>query len=93
MQTDHEKLKQFLADFDENIVVADNLSHAFYGVAHGTNGYCAVYSTEKIITHRMEQDMMDFDTAEEFMNFNIINAYKGDNAPIFIDIIPEEFWK
>lgn len=88
-----DKLKRFLFDFDESIVPAKGLSHAFYGVAKADKGYRAVYSTERIIAHLMEEDMMDFDTAEEYMNRNFIDAYQGENAPIFMDIIPEEFWK
>jgi hypothetical protein len=87
------KLKNFLKDFDESIVPADGLDYAFYGVAKTETGYQAIYSTERIIAHLMEEDMMDFDAAEEFMHKNIFDAYQGENPPIFMDIIPEEFWK
>jgi hypothetical protein len=92
-KTDDDKLKQFLADIDEEIVVADGLAHAFVGLAATANGTVAVYSTEKIVSNLMEKDMMDFDTAEEFMHFNIINAYVGERTPIFVDLVPDEFWK
>ena len=90
---DNEKLNKFLSDFDEKIIPAKGLAHAFYGVANGPDGYRAVYSTEKIISQLMEQDLMDFDSAEEYMNVNLISTYQGENAPLFIDIIPDEFWK
>ena len=93
MKTEDEKLKQFLADIDEEIVVADGLAHAFIGLTATPNGTVAIYSTEKIVSSLMEKDMMDFDSAEEFMHFNIINAYVGNRTPIFVDLVPDEFWK
>jgi hypothetical protein len=86
-------LKEFLADIDENIVVADGLSHAFIGLTLTEEGTVAVYSTERIIAHLMEQDMMDFDTAEEYMHFNILGAKAPQRNPIYVDVVPEEFWK
>ena len=91
--TNADKLKEFLLNFDENIVIADGCEHAFLGVSNTPDGYCAVYSTERIIANLMENDNMDFETAEEYMHFNIIGADVGQRTPVFIDVIPEEFWK
>jgi hypothetical protein len=41
----------------------------------------------------MEQDMMNFDTAEEYMHHNILGAKAPQRNPIYVDIVPEEFWK
>jgi hypothetical protein len=92
-KTNDQLLKEFLADIDEEIVVADGLSHAFMGLSLTEEGTVAVYSTERIISHLMEQDMMDFDTAEEYMHHNILGAKAPQRNPIFVDIVPEEFWK
>lgn len=91
--TNAQKLKEFLENFDENIVIADGCEHAFLGVSNTPDGYCAVYSTERIISNLMEQDMMTFDDAEEYMHLHILGKNYGDLAPIFVDIVPEEFWK
>lgn len=93
MKTDNEKLEEFLADIDDNILIADGLAHAFIGLSATPNGNVAVYSTERIISNLMEKDFMDFETAEEYMQFNIIGANVGQRTPIFVDMIPEEFWK
>jgi hypothetical protein len=91
--TNADKLKEFLTNFDENIVIADGCEHAFIGVSNTPEGYRAVYSTERIISNIMEEDMMGFDEAEEHMYNNILaKDYKG-NAPLFVDIVPDEFWK
>ena len=91
--TNAEKLQEFLTNFDENIVIAEGCEHAFIGVSNTPEGYRAVYSTERIISNIMEEDMMGFDEAEEHMYNNILGKEYGDNAPLFIDIVPDEFWK
>ena len=51
-KTDNEKLSEFLADLDEEIIVADGLAHAFLGLTNTPNGVVAVYSTERKFTQR-----------------------------------------
>jgi hypothetical protein len=92
-KTDNEKLEEFLAELDDEIVIADGLAHAFVGLTNTPNGVVAVYSTERIISNLMENDAMDFETAEEHMYNNIIGEDVGQRSPVFVDVIPEEFWK
>jgi hypothetical protein len=92
-KTDNEKLEEFLAELDDEIVIADGLAHAFVGLTNTPNGVVAVYSTERIISNLMENDAMDFETAEEYMHNNIIGEDVGQRSPVFVDVIPEEFWK
>ncbi len=92
-KTDNEKLEEFLADIDDEIIIADGLAHAFMGLTSTPEGVVAVYSTERIISNLMENDNMDFETAEEYMHHNIIGANVGQRTPVFVDVIPEEFWK
>lgn len=92
-KTDNEKLEEFLAELDDEIVIADGLAHAFVGLTNTQNGVVAVYSTERIISNLMENDAMDFETAEEHMYNNIIGEDVGQRSPVFVDVIPEEFWK
>lgn len=91
--TNADKLKEFLTNFDENIVIAECCEHAFIGVSNTPEGYRAVYSTERIISNIMEEDMMGFDEAEEHMYNNILSKDYEGNAPLFVDIVPDEFWK
>jgi hypothetical protein len=85
-------LKKFLANIDEDIVLADGQEHAFLGIANTPNGYIAVYSIDEIINKYMTEDLMDYETAEEFVQFNVLQAYVGERTPIFLDIIPKEIW-
>ena len=90
--TPDEQLKAFLADINPEIVVADGLSHAFVGLTYSDGDEIAVYSTERIISNLMENDLMTFDDAEQYMHQNILDAYVGKRTPMFIDVIPTEFW-
>lgn len=86
------KLKKFLDSFEENIEIAPNLDYAFIGLAQTKHGYVSVYSTELICEQLMEQDMMNYDAAEEFMMYNIVAGHSSDKSPIFVDFIPREIW-
>lgn len=93
-RTDADKLKAFLKEFDENILVIDGHENAFMGLVNTPKeGYIAVYSTALIIDNLMVQDLMDYETAEEFVRFNIEGSYAGIKTPLLIDIIPKSFWK
>lgn len=93
-RTDADKLKTFLAQFDEKIMLIDGHENAFMGLVNNSkNGYVAVYSSAIIIDNLMTQDMMDFETAEEFFDYNIKGAYVGAKTPLLIDVIPRSFWK
>lgn len=92
MATKHQRLAEFLALIDDDIMLADGCEDAFIGVANTLNGFVAVYSTDRLIGKYMKEDMMDFDTAEEYVQFNIIGSYVGEKTPIFIEFIPEEIW-
>ena len=87
------KLKKFLKDIDEEeIVLADDLSDAFIGIATVKGTKVAVYSTGLIIIQLVDNGM-SYEEAEEYLQFNIIGSNIGDNTPIYIDLIPEEYWK
>jgi len=90
--TKQNNLRKFLANIDEEILLADGHEHAFLGVANTPNGYVAVYSTDEIIDKFMNEDLMDYETAEEYVQYNIIQAYVGERTPIFLEIIPEQIW-
>lgn len=86
-------LKQFLKDIEPNMVVPEGIDHAFLGIADTENGFVAVYSVEAIVANLMQNDMMDFETAEAHTEQNICSPHRGKPlAPIFVDIVPDEFY-
>ena len=82
------KLKEYLASIDEEIILADGHDSAFVGIASTPNGVVAVYSCDAIISNLMNQDMMDEETAVEYAEYNIFNSYVGKRTPIFLETIP-----
>ncbi len=82
------KLREYLAEIDEGIILADGHDSAFVGIASTPKGVVAVYSCDAIISNLMNQDMMDEDTAIEYAEYNIFNAYVGDRTPIFLETVP-----
>lgn len=79
--------------FDENIITNDQIAYAFLGVANTGNGYVAIYNTSAVVLYYMENDLMDFDTAEEYVTKNIVYDCTKPNSPIYMEVIPEIFWK
>lgn len=87
------KLKDFLGDLADEIMVADGLADAFIGVASfGKEGKTiAIYDTMKII-ERLKRDGMDEEEAIEYYEFNIASAYAGEGTPIYMIPIDQEVW-
>ena len=44
-----------------------------------------VYSYERCVNILMERDEMDYDSAVEFMEHNVIDAYVGESTPVFVN--------
>ncbi|CAB4144142.1 hypothetical protein UFOVP460_19 [uncultured Caudovirales phage] len=87
------KLKDFLMEMTDEVVIADGLSDAFVGLAQtGSEGKTvAVYDSVKIIGILMEQGMTQ-DEAVEYYEYNILGAYVGDATPIYLVPVDKECW-
>lgn len=86
-------LADYLANIEEDIVMADGLSDAFMGIGSiGPNGHTvAVYDSMRVIENLMKNGMSQ-DEALEYYEFNIAGAYVGDKTPFFMVKIPREMW-
>jgi hypothetical protein len=86
-------LKEFLQSIQDDMLIPDGIDHAFLGIAETDEGFVAVYSVEGIIANLMQEDLMDFETAEAYVDAHICSPCKGKKlAPIFVDIVPDELW-
>lgn len=69
------------------MVRAEGYDAAIIGVTDSWSGNCRprrlVYSGERIVELLM-RDGMTYEEALEYFDFNIANAYVGDDTPIFI---------
>ena len=80
MKTKH-KL-DFLAECYPEAVIADGLDDAIMGFCAASG--IVVYDYDKCLKIFMERDSMDYETAHEYMEFNVVGAYVGELTPIFI---------
>lgn len=76
-----------LAEANPDALLADGLEGAFLGYTlnhhHAT---VAVYDYEKCIAVLVERDGMDAEGADEYLQFNTLGAYVGENGPLFVRV-------
>lgn len=87
------KLKDFLGDLTDDIMVADGLADAFIGVASfGKEGKTiAIYDSMKIIERLIKEGMTE-EEAIEYYEYNIASAYAGEGTPIYMVPVDKEVW-
>lgn len=68
---------------DETILLADGLESAFMGIGRQFTHPVAIYSYKKTIKALMRSGM-DKEEAIEYFDFNIAQAFVGDNTPVFL---------
>ncbi len=76
-----------LIDINPEALLADGLEDAYVG--HTMNQHhatVAVYDYAKCIDVLMTRDGMDYEGADEFLQYNTLGAYVGENGPLFISI-------
>jgi len=71
----------------DNVLYADGFEKALIGVGiqGGSHKAFAVYDIEKMEQILMDRDGMDWAEAVEFLNFNTLGAYVGENTPIYVE--------
>lgn len=82
------RLEQIIEFYpDEELLSATGFEDCVIGVAYdktvSTNRL--VYSRSKCIDLLVERDGMTFEEAEEFFDFNVVDAYVGNKTPLFVD--------
>lgn len=87
------KLKDFLMEMTDEVVIADGLSDAFIGLAQvgKESKTVAVYDSVKIIKILMEQGLTQ-DEAVEYYEYNILGAYVGEATPVYLIPVDKECW-
>ena len=77
--------ERLVSDYDIDFLFADGFDSCIIGVSVGCYSGRVVYDLQKIIESCVEKDGMAFEEAVEFIEFNTISAYVGENTPIFIE--------
>jgi hypothetical protein len=74
-----------LADINPEALLADGFESAYLGyTVNQHHAVVAVYDAEGCIEVLMSRDGMDRDGAEEFLEFNTLSAWVGENGPLFL---------
>lgn len=67
---------------------ADGFDDAIIGIAHRAGGMEVIaYDIRKCLKILQDRDGMDAETAQEFFDFNVVDAYMGDHTPVFIEVL------
>lgn len=74
-----------LIDINPDALLADGFRDAYIGhTLNHHHQHVAVYDYQKCIDVLIERDGMDHDGADEFLQYNTLGAYVGENGPLFI---------
>ena len=75
---------EYLEGTEQSVLLADGFDQAFLGVVFEWGPPRAVYSYEKCVNVLIERDKMTQEEALEYMEFNVVGAYVGEQTPIFV---------
>jgi hypothetical protein len=74
-----------LAELNPDALTADGLEAALVGyTVNHHHPIVAVYDIEKCIDVLVERDGMTPEEADEFLSFNTLGAYVGENGPLYV---------
>ena len=80
-----EQIDSAFKAMNESILLMDGFDEAFIGFTRPMNQpTLAVYSHKKMIDTLIFRDGMNYDDAEEYIEFNCIGAYIGEQTPIIV---------
>lgn len=68
----------------DSVPLADGFEGAFIGIVRSFNSTSALYDYSKCVSILVERDGLLEEDAEEFLEYNVLNAYVGENTPSFL---------
>ena len=79
------KINEALTERDESALLMDGFDEALIGFSQRMNEpLLAVYSWEKMMDVCMNRDGMTDEEADEYISFNCIGAWIGEQTPIIV---------
>jgi hypothetical protein len=82
-----ESKRKRILDIDPQAILWDGLDEAIIGI---TNEGVPVYDIHQMEIILMRDNKWDWETAAEWVEFNILSAYLGDRTPINMWVMPNE---
>jgi hypothetical protein len=74
-----------LAELNPDALTPDGLEAAYIGFTmNHHHAHVAVYSYEKCVGILVDRDGMTPDDAEEYLSFNTLGAWVGEDGPLFV---------
>jgi hypothetical protein len=81
----NQELREALAELNPEALLADGLEAALVGyTVNHHHAHVAVYDVNKCIEVLVDRDGMSHEEADEFLSFNTLGAFVGENGPIYI---------
>lgn len=72
-------------EMEENVLLMDGFEEAFIGYSQRINEpVLAVYAWEKMVDVLMTRDGMSDEEAMEYIDFNCLGAWVGEQTPIIV---------
>jgi hypothetical protein len=79
------ELLEALAEINPEALLADGLEAALIGyTVNHHHAHVAVYDINKCIEVLVDRDGMSHEEADEYLSFNTLGAFVGENGPIYI---------
>lgn len=81
----HEEIAEVLSELNPDSLLADGFESCLIGYT-GNHHHppVAVYDARRCVATLVKRDGMTVEEAEEFLSFNTLSAYVGENGPLFI---------
>lgn len=74
-----------LSELNPDALLADGLEAALVGyTVNHHHAHVAVYDVDKCIAVLVDRDGMTHEEADEFLSFNTLGAYVGENGPLYV---------
>lgn len=78
-------IHDYLESRGETVLLCDGFDEAFIGLSQRINEpLCAVYSYDKMIDVLMKRDGMEHEDAIDYLDFNVLGAWVGEQTPIIV---------
>lgn len=79
------ELLEALAELNPDALLADGLEDALVGYTLNTHhAHVAVYDIDKCIDVLVKRDGMSPEQADEYLSFNTLCCYVGENGPMYV---------
>lgn len=79
-----------LIEINPDALTADGFDDAIIGYTVSTpHPHVVVYDVDKCIEILVERDGMSHEEADEYLSFNTLCCYVGENTPLFVKVVRE----